>query len=486
MIQFGYLTQVGIILLGFSIWFTARFVLFEQRKGKLKYFIITLIGVCIIIINFLYSLIISIVQVNSIKFGISLIILFCSGIYFIIVLKFKIFKKINLKLDKRKLEWSKKGKYLKIKLRIFKYSLIFWLIISISLITMPYPIYFQKLSNFYSINPSPKTDLGIWTYGQSLNDDNKDEPEYIDDETLEMLGEADVYFIYGVNEKKIGRDLVENLNRCRQHDIEVHISVNPLKLSYTNIWTFERLRDETEDVLDFLKENDFLEDTITTLVYDMEMLKEYPFPHYGFDTNIIGKLDEYDEVQEKFEKFNDHIRKEYDLKIKIVTDIYQAIDLKDQDNDLMTLAGLMSYDKADMSYMVYRRYNYGQNQILDHARFLNDGDTIILNAWRDVGYICWEDIKCAIEDCRLVLGYHQKDPQKTFRLEIWELASFLFSFGIDGLHELVEALNKDSSDWPIIIIWNIFPYSLLWDLNFFSIVFLDLYAPLFRMSYRAY
>ena len=150
----------------------------------------------------------------------------------------------------------------------------------------------------------------------------------------------------------------------------------------------------------------------------------------------------------------------------------------------MTLAGLMSYDKGDMSYMVYRRNNYGQNQILDHVRFLDDGDTIILNAWRDEGYICWENIKCAIEDCRLVLGLGY--PQKTFRLEIWELASFLFSFGIDGLHDLVEALNKDSSDWPLIIIYNIFPYSLLWDLNFFSIVFLDLYAPLFRMSYRAY
>ncbi|MCG3260126.1 MAG: AAA family ATPase, partial [Candidatus Heimdallarchaeota archaeon] len=97
--------------------------------------------------------------------------------------------------------------------------------------------------------------------------------KYIDDKTLEMLGDADVYFIYGVNEKKIGSKLIENLNRCKQHDIEVHISVNPLRLSYTNIWTFERLRDETEEVLDFLRKNNFLEDTITTLVYDMEMLK---------------------------------------------------------------------------------------------------------------------------------------------------------------------------------------------------------------------
>jgi len=394
----------------------------------------------VIILNFLSSLIISIVQGNSFIYGNSLIILLCSGIYFIIFLKFKIFQKISLKLDKRKLEWSKKGRYLRIKLRIFKYSLIFWLIISISLIIMPYPIYIQKLPNSYGINPSPKTDFGIWTYGQSLNDDNEDEAEYIDDKTLEMLGDADVYFIYGVNEKKIGRKLIENLNRCKQHDIEVHISVNPLRLSYTNIWTFERLRDETEEVLDFLR------------------------------------------IQEKFEKFNDHIREEYDLKIRIVSDIYQAIDLKDQDDDLMTLAGLMSYDKAGMSYMVYRRYNYGQNQILDHARFLHDGDTIILNAWKDIGYICWENIKCAIEDCRLVLGY----PQKTYHLEIWELASFLFSFGLEGLHELVKALNKDSSEWPMIIVWNIFPYSLLWDVNFFSIVFLDLYAPLLRLSYRAY
>ena len=122
--QFGYLSTVGIIILGFSIWFIVRFVLFEQRKEKLKYFIITTLGVCIIIMNFLFSLIISVVQVNSTKFGISLIILCCSGIYFLVALKFKIFKQINIKLNKRKLEWSKKGKYLKIKVNIFKYSLI--------------------------------------------------------------------------------------------------------------------------------------------------------------------------------------------------------------------------------------------------------------------------------------------------------------------------------------------------------------------------
>lgn len=484
-IQFGYLSPAAIMILGISICFIVRFVLFETRKSSVRLLKTSVIGASIIIMNFIACLIINIVHMNIANFIMALVILIGSGIYFFIMIMKRPFKKINSWLILKKQEWSNNGKHSKIKKKIFRNSLIFWLLISISLIVIPYPVYIQKYFTSNSIiqqNPKPKTDFGIWTYGQSLDHDYKDEPEYVDDKTLEMLGKADVYFIYGVNEKKIGHQLIENLNRCKNYDIEVHISVNPLKLSYTNIWTFESLRDETEEVLVFLRDNKMLGDPITTLVYDMELLPTNAPPHYALDPNIISKLNDYYDVQKKFTKFNDYVRKEYDLKIRICTDIYQAIDLKDNDDDLMSLMGLLSYEKADMSYMVYRRNNYGQNQILDHCKFLNDGDTIILNAWRDVGYLCWKNIKCAIDDCRLVLGY----PKKTFRLEIWDISYFLYSFGIDGLYDLVEALNKDSTDWPAVVVWNIFPFSFLWDMNFIGIVALDIYAPLFRFIYNAY
>ena len=109
--------------------------------------------------------------------------------------------------------------------------------------------------------------------------------------------------------------------------------------------------------------------------------------------------------------------------------------------------------------MVYRRNYLGQNLILDHCKFLNDGDTIILNAWRDDGPLCWKSIDCAIRDARLVLGY----PKKSFRLEIWTSEYYIFSFGENGLTALVDAINEDVSDWSEVIVWNICPYSFLWD-----------------------
>jgi len=477
-IHFGYLSPVSIIIIGFSIWIIARFVLFEKRRGPLRLLKISIIGGCIILLNFTSLIIISVIHNNNSHFIEGSIILLVSALYFYMMITKKPFKKLNSILVLKKAKWTNDLKHKKIKQNIFKNFFISWLLISISLLIIPYSSYIQKFPNS---NPSPKTDFGIWTYGQALNKDNHDEPDYVDDKALRMLGKADVYFIYGVTEKKIGHKLIENLNRCKNHDIEVHISVNPLKKSYTNIWTFEGMRDEVEEILNYLKNNNMLGDPITTLVYDMELLPDNPTPHYYLDPNVIDKLDEYDEIQEKFDKFNDEIREEFDLKIRIVSDIYQAIDYKDKDDDLMRLQGLMSYDNAKMSYMVYRRNNYGRNQILDHLKFLNEGDTIILNAWRDVGYRCYRSIKCAIFDSRLVLGY-----PKSFRLEIWELSYFLFSYGIDGLYDLVEAINEDPSEWDVVYVHNSFPFSLLWDLNFLGIVAFDIYAPLFRIMYKAY
>ena len=159
------------------------------------------------------------------------------------------------------------------------------------------------------------------------------------------------------------------------------------------------------------------------------------------------------------------------------------MDSNDGDDDLVRLYGLMDFKNAKMSYMVYRRNAFGRNEILDHCKILSDGDIIILNAWKYPGYMCWKDIGCAIFDCRLVLGY----PNKSFRLEIWELGLFITSFGIEGLKDFVKAIcDTDSSEWPLIIIWNDFPYSIYWDAVFFGVIILDVYSPLFRFLFSAY
>jgi hypothetical protein len=132
--------------------------------------------------------------------------------------------------------------------------------------------------------------------------------------------------------------------------------------------------------------------------------------------------------------------------------------------------------------MVYRSNHKGKNYILDHFNFLQDGDTIILNAWKDLGSLCWKKIGCVVNDAYLVLGY----PEKSFKLEIWELANFLYSFGENGLWILVDAINLDVSDWPEIQVWNVFPYNIIWDGIFLTIIIIDLYGPLFRMTFLAW
>ncbi|MFX0070441.1 MAG: hypothetical protein ACFFAO_05055 [Candidatus Hermodarchaeota archaeon] len=339
--------------------------------------------------------------------------------------------------------------------------------------------------NFFTnteFNQKPHRDFGIWTYGQSLNDDNINEPEYVSNKTLKKLAEADVYFIYGLTENKLESKLVKNLNRCKEYGIEVHLSINPIKYAYTNIWTFESFKDEVEEVLDYLQDHDFLNNTITTLVYDMEAPPKNAFPHYGLNIKNVNKLNEYYEVQEEFQKFNNYIQKEYDLKIRITTDFSQGLDLKDNDIDLSTFSGLMFDDEADMAYMIYRRNTFGRNQLLDAFRVLNDGDIIILNAWRDIGSLCWKNLKCALKDVQLVLGY----SEKSFRLEIWDLANFIYSYGEKGLIDLVEAIQKDTSEWSKIEVWNIFPYNFYWDTIFFGMICLDMFGPTLRIVFRIF
>ncbi len=477
-----YLSPTGIIILGFSSWLILRYVFFASKRGPIKFLKVFSVVSFVIILNFFISLIYYILNGNLIFIFFGLSICIGSLLYFMIMIFFRPFWKINFGLNSSK-KWSFKGKYFRIKKRAFKRVFVFWLLISISLMVIPYPVYVQNykiFNNSLYINTSPNRDIGIWTYGQSLNEDNIGEPEYIHDQTLEMLGKAGIYFVYGLNVEKLNSKLVKNIIRCREHEIEVHISVNPLKSIYTNVWTFESLRNDIEEVLNYLECHNLTGDPITSLVYDMEVLPDVKFPVYGLDANKINKLNDYKEVQLKFKRFNNYIRDEYNLKIRITTDVSQGFDFKDGDDDLSVFSGLLSYEKADMAYMVYRRNYLGQNLILDHCKFLNDGDTIILNAWRDVGSLCWKSVDCAIRDARLVLGY----PEKSFRLEIWDLSYFLSSFGENGLTALVDAINEDVSEWSEIIVWNIFPYSFLWDCIFIGYIIIDLYGPLFRTIYR--
>ena len=183
-----------------------------------------------------------------------------------------------------------------------------------------------------------------------------------------------------------------------------------------------------------------------------------------------------------FTEFSQHVEKDYNLNIRICSDVFQAIDFRDGDDDIISLFGLLSYEEATMSYMIYRRNNYEQNYVLDHCRYLNDDDTIIINSWKFEGYMCWEDLDCAIKEARLVLAY----PGKTLNLEIWCLWYFFDSYGMDGLYDFVEAVTSDRSKWPAIQVWNIFPSSFIWDFYFIGIALFDLYAPLFRIAFRAF
>ena len=482
----NYLSILVFLGIGWLILLILKYLLISPRITSKTFCKMCFIVSSIIIINFIFSLIINIIRFNVKWIILSIIIILGSIIYFVLIFKIEPYKKLKIALNAKITQWSKKRLLKYSRNGIYKKALILWLLFSFSLILFPYPTYFQKYfksSTIIQQNPLPKTHFGIWTYGQNLDDDKIDDDIYIDNETLEMLGEAGVYFIYGINKNNLHLDLVNRLNRCKKFGVEIHLCIGPLKFSYANIWSFNSFKDEIEDVLSYLSYYNLTGDPITYLVYDMETLTDTPFPFYGFMPENFVRLNKYDKTQQDFIDFNEKIMEKYDLEIKITTDYVQAMDYNDGDDDLISLYGLMDIKKAKMSYMVYRRDTFGRNEIFDHCKILKDGDTIILNAWKYPGYLCWKDVGCAIFDCRLVLGY----PNKSFRLEIWELGHFITSFGIEGLKELVKAIcDTDSSEWPLIIVWNEFPYSIYWDTVFIGVIILDLYSPLFRLLFNAY
>jgi hypothetical protein len=342
-----------------------------------------------------------------------------------------------------------------------------------------------------STTPSPghedktsKTRLGFWTYGTPLSRDLKGSSRCIDDEMLRRLGDAGVYLVYGLKKKDLGDELVDKLTRCKICGVEVHVSVTPMaeEAQFVNIWTFESLKGEIEEVLSFLRSVNLLGDPVTALVYDMEPLVGKQFPFYGMDWAVMRKLASYRAIETMFTEFNEHVRTEYHLNIRICSSAVQAIDPGDGDNDLACLFGLMSDDHASMSYMAYRRDDFGRDYIRAHCRLLNDGDTIILNAWKNKEHRCWGDLPCAIDDARLVLGC----ADKNLNVEIWELWCFLKSYGVQGLSAFVDAVSTDPFQWPPIEVRNEGLRSLAWDLLFKGVYALDFFGPLFRVILSAY
>ena len=299
--------------------------------------------------------------------------------------------------------------------------------------------------------------------------------QYLDDETLHMLGSAGVYFVYGLNRTHLNDTLVENLNRCRTFGIEVHVSITPTAedLDFVNVWSYESLEKDIEEVLTFLDAAHFLGDPVTTLVYDMEPPIEKHFPLFGLDRDMIRGLKRHDVVRKRFTEFNRRVRENYHLDTRICSDVSQAIDPGDGDNDLAWVLGLLPDPQASSSYMAYRRGDFDRDFILTHCTLLKDGDTVILNAWKEKDHACWGDIQCAIADARLVLAYREKD----LRLEIWALWFFLKSYGKEGIEALVEALSSDPSEWPESEVGVTGLRSVLSDLLFVGIKVLDFFGP---------
>gem|GEM_PF-2707554 len=294
--------------------------------------------------------------------------------------------------------------------------------------------------------PAGEHRIGIWTYGKPLDPPDSERAAFaLDDATLRLLAARNVYFVFGVNADHLNDALVGRLTRCREHGIEVHLSVTPTAegLDFVNIWSFPSLRPEIESVLAFLNDRGFLDGTITTLVYDMEALPQACFPTYGLRWEILHGLRRYDEVQCRFREFNGWVTRRYGLRVRICTDIYQALDPLDGDDDLCRLWGLMSDGCAQMSYMAYRRGDFGPDYVRAHSRLLRNGDTVILNAWKERSHACWGDLDCAIADAREVVGF----PNKGLHVEIWALWYFLKAYGVDGLRAWVDALAPEPSEW---------------------------------------
>jgi len=480
-INLKYIQPVSLIIFGFSILLIVKLVLFEPRKQSI---IIQKISLAVLItcasfifLNFILGFIFQIIQMNLIGIIIPLFICIGSVLFFLLTVPKKRFKRLNSRLILWKLKWASRGKHTRVKRNVIAFGSINWLLFSTLLILVPYPVYIQLPPD--SIEGQR---IGIWAGSGSFNESH---PDYLPNNTLEMLSDSNSYIVTTVKINSLGSELANWFNRCKEFDIEIHLSLSATAVgiySFVNVWTIENLMNDIETIIEWLNTSNFLGNPVTTAVYDMEGLVKLSFFEFLVNTEAKSKLSEYYRITQLFLDFNQRIRDEYNLEVQICGDLAQGFDLKDGDDDIISLYGLLSDGEASRSYMIYRKDTFNLNHVLDSCRLLNEGDTIILNSWKIEGCKCWEDLNCVIEEARLVFSI----PGKKFNLEIWRLDNFLDSYGLDGLHEFIEALTSNPSDWPIIYVWYHFFNSAYSDLIFLMNSYLDLYSPLLKFIFHAY
>jgi len=480
-IRLKYIQPVGVIITGFATWLILKFVLFETRTASDRFLNLSLLFLvpasCAIFVNFLAGLFINMAHQNS---G-GLLFSFCVVIGACVYFPAMIFLRPLNSLNSRAASFRSGSSFLK--KNALKIALISWVLISIAILTLPYQTYLRASPE--KSDESKPARLGFWTGDQFFNEETAGPGRYVSDEMLAKFGASGVYLVYsGMRTDEIGDYMIRDFTRCREHGVEVNVSVSSMGKgdSFVNMWTFENLVDQLEEVLSFLDDNGFLGDPITTLVYDMEPPVGRFFPLYGRDREVIKKIPEYYRVEKLFHEFNRHVREDYGLDVRICAETFQALDPRDGDDDLVALYGTLSDESAQRSFMIYRRADFAENYVLDSARYLDKNDTIILNSWKFEGYQCWGDLDCAVNEARLAAGY----PGKNFNLEVYALCYFLDSYGKDGLFAFIHSVTGDKSAWPEIEVKNQWPRSLLWDLAFIGISTLDIYGPVFRLVFHAY
>ncbi len=112
---------------------------------------------------------------------------------------------------------------------------------------------------------------------------------YISNDTLQMMGEASMYLVYGLKESHNRTTLVDRLTRCKDYGVEIQVSVTPMTEGdhFVNLWTFETLQQEISSVLFFLNASELIGNPVTTLVYDMEGLPDAHFPFHFLSSTTL-------------------------------------------------------------------------------------------------------------------------------------------------------------------------------------------------------
>lgn len=484
------ITPISLIMFGTSILIALATGFFEERTGSDKFVqnsnIVFLIISSILIVNIFIGMISSILHgllgssiINGVLFAVSLCFL-----ALVPTKGGKLLEKINKdcisainRLNERRNVVKHGFKWIHEHPGAF--ITLIWIIFCIIISVSPFEIYRQPIpANKQAENHT----IGFWTSCSYLT--NEGGSSYINDTLMDKMSDSNGYFILGC--RADDEDVLEAAQRCKDHNVGMKLYRCPLTEgdSFANIWTIENLIDEMEEQIIALNDSNYIGDPVTGIVYDMEgMPDEKHFPMYASEPEIVDKLHEYYEMQSVFRSFNERMYEEYGLNICICTDYFQRLDNYDYDDDISFFWGVMD-DPApyiSWSHMCYRKDFLGYDFLLDYMRFLDDGDTIILNSWKYEDCFCYNDIDCLIEECKLILGY----PGKNFNLEFWAMRNFLPSYDLEGLDALLDAFNSDRAGWTEISIYYDVSYSLFWDIVQLGVSFLDMFGPLLRVFYLA-